>query len=76
MNILDFSEFIQEYEKIEHLQGHQAAEQFLNQSIEWIKMIDDVNIMQLYLEFLSEITGESQAFQRLTQLLTHFQNKK
>lgn len=72
----NFTEFVATFEKIAETQGYELCEQYINQHITKIKEINDLNILAEYLAFLSEITGEGDAYVRLCELLNHFQKNQ
>ena len=74
LHMQNFTEFIATFQHIDETQGYEASEQYINQNIQQIKAITDPNILAEFLNFLSEITGEGEAYERLCDLLTYFQN--
>lgn len=69
-----FFEFVDEYEKVV-LNDFDTAELILNKQFFRVKKIDDKQLIEQYLTFFSQVTGDAEGFTRLSALLQYFKNK-
>ncbi len=73
MNYDSYLTFVDLYEKIDNFE---VAEQFINNHLQFIMQIEDQQLAQDCLTFMSEITGEHEGLERLSLLIDHFQTKR
>ena len=73
MNQESYLTFVDLYEKIDNFE---VAEQFINNHLQFIMQIEDQQLAQDCLTFMSEITGEHEGLERLSLLIDHFQTKR